>query len=572
MWKNKFIFLVLFLSSYLFAATSSQRVSATFPILIDPSTGAIYMNHASTMDDGYITSDDFNLFLQNVSFTAGNFTTATSGVTITGGTNAVNGTVALSIATASAGNAGLLSAANWSTFNAKQAALTIGNLTSGTTGVSISGGSSSVIGSGASVSVQTASGSQPGLLSAADWTTFNDKLGSISVSDTSSIDLTYSSNTVSGVVLPAGVDHNSLANLTTGDPHTQYFKVTGRSNEDLNMTGTGSILFGDGSGHIGDLTHRPDYVWSKNYMVIGRDLSAHGTALNMSHDGSTGYILERDPGISSYISIWVGGGGGWGLASNPSSDFNKFYFYDYTTGKMLSFENSTGAPVMTFLQTGGKLAPETDAGMSIGDQTHRLDKLYSKNRVIVGTDTGVAAPVFSAANVAGNAGVVLGPANSGSGLRLVYTDLTTGQWGFYSDGTTPDIIDVKNVAGTALVTFQTDGSLSATSGFYQKSLTTHSTNTQQLDINLTGLPYLQKISLGASSGSPVTVTFTNPKMMTYRFVIFQTVSARAITWGNTIKWPGNTPPTLTTTLGHYDIVDITYDGTNYYGRYDLDYP
>lgn len=50
-----------------------------------------------------------------------------------------------------------------------------------------------------------------------------DAVGTI-LTDTSSIDFTYddAGNTISAVVLPAGVDHNSLANLTTGDPHTQY--------------------------------------------------------------------------------------------------------------------------------------------------------------------------------------------------------------------------------------------------------------------------------------------------------------------------------------------------------------
>ena len=62
-----------------------------------------------------------------------------------------------------------------SALNAKQNSLTFGNLTSGTTGVSFSGGTGAVIGSGSSISIQTASGSQPGLLSAADWTNFNSK-------------------------------------------------------------------------------------------------------------------------------------------------------------------------------------------------------------------------------------------------------------------------------------------------------------------------------------------------------------------------------------------------------------
>lgn len=44
----------------------------------------------------------------------------------------------------------------------------------------------------------------------------------VTVSDTSSINLTLAGSDISGVVIPGGVDHNSLANLTTGDPHTQY--------------------------------------------------------------------------------------------------------------------------------------------------------------------------------------------------------------------------------------------------------------------------------------------------------------------------------------------------------------
>ncbi len=50
-----------------------------------------------------------------------------------------------------------------------------------------------------------------------------DAVGTILV-DSSSIDFTYTDGTpeITAVVLPAGVDHNSLANLTSGDPHTQY--------------------------------------------------------------------------------------------------------------------------------------------------------------------------------------------------------------------------------------------------------------------------------------------------------------------------------------------------------------
>ena len=63
--------------------------------------------------------------------------------------------------------------------NGKQSTLTTGNLTTTTTGLSITGGTGAVIGSGATVNVQTASGSQAGLLSSTDWTTFNSKQAAI---------------------------------------------------------------------------------------------------------------------------------------------------------------------------------------------------------------------------------------------------------------------------------------------------------------------------------------------------------------------------------------------------------
>jgi hypothetical protein len=52
-----------------------------------------------------------------------------------------------------------------------------GNLTSATTGVTFTGGSAAVLGTGTSIAIQNASTSQPGLLTAADWNTFNNKLG-----------------------------------------------------------------------------------------------------------------------------------------------------------------------------------------------------------------------------------------------------------------------------------------------------------------------------------------------------------------------------------------------------------
>jgi len=57
--------------------------------------------------------------------------------------------------------------------------LTKGNLTSSTNGVSISGGTNAVIGSGVTIDIATANAANTGLLSNTDWTTFNNKLSSV---------------------------------------------------------------------------------------------------------------------------------------------------------------------------------------------------------------------------------------------------------------------------------------------------------------------------------------------------------------------------------------------------------
>ncbi|MFA6048100.1 MAG: tail fiber domain-containing protein [Parcubacteria group bacterium] len=62
---------------------------------------------------------------------------------------------------------------------------------------------------------------------------------SATILDSASINFSIIGQEISGVVLPAGVDHNSLANLTTGDAHTQYALLAGRANGQTLIGGTG---------------------------------------------------------------------------------------------------------------------------------------------------------------------------------------------------------------------------------------------------------------------------------------------------------------------------------------------
>lgn len=42
--------------------------------------------------------------------------------------------------------------------------------------------------------------------------------------------------------------------------------------------------------------------------------------------------------------------------------------------------------------------------------------------------------------------------------------------------------------------------------------------------------------------------------------------SRTVTWPAAVKWPNNqTPPTLTTTANHRDVIVFHFNGTNYFG-------
>jgi sarcosine oxidase gamma subunit len=130
--------------------------------------------------------------------TKGNLSELTSAIlTIGGGTGAVIGAGAtITVQQADTTHAGYLPAADWNTFNGKQPALSIGNLSAGSTKITIGGtGTGAVIGAGASVDVNQ-----------------------------------------------ANLDHGSIGGLSDDD-HTQYALLAGRVG---GQTITGNLTLTDG--------------------------------------------------------------------------------------------------------------------------------------------------------------------------------------------------------------------------------------------------------------------------------------------------------------------------------------
>ena len=97
----------------------------------------------------------------------------------TSGTNTgdeTNTTIKTKLGAATTSMDGYLTATDWNTFNGKQAALTLGDITEDTSSVLVlSGNTSAVVGSGVTIKVEQASSVKSGYLSSTDWSTFNGK-------------------------------------------------------------------------------------------------------------------------------------------------------------------------------------------------------------------------------------------------------------------------------------------------------------------------------------------------------------------------------------------------------------
>lgn len=133
---------------------------------------------ADSLHNGYLTFTDWIAFnAKQAALTFGAISTSTSGVTVgNGSASTVGPNVTVDVQTASASQPGLLSSSDWTIFNAKQSALTFGNLTdAGTDGITVTSGAGAVIGSGTSLSQQVSDASHNGYLASSDWNTFNNK-------------------------------------------------------------------------------------------------------------------------------------------------------------------------------------------------------------------------------------------------------------------------------------------------------------------------------------------------------------------------------------------------------------
>jgi hypothetical protein len=80
---------------------------------------------------------------------------------------------------------------------------------------------------------------------------------------------------------------------------------------------------------------------------------------------------------------------------------------------------------------------------------------------------------------------------------------------------------------------------------------------------------IQNITLSISA----TINFTNPRPAIYTLRFLQGgTGSYTVTWGATINWKGNTPPSLAGAVGTSSIIFILYDGSEFFGWYEEAFP
>ncbi len=165
------------------------------------------------------------------------------------------------------------------------------------------------------------------------------------------------------------------------------------------------------------------------------------------------------------------------------------------------------------------------------------------------------------------------------GLTLTLPTSGTRNWGTVMKNTTWTKISGHNhtgggngsqlAAGALQDNAVTQAKLAKNRGDYRYSTTLGPVGTTQtVDLNN---GQVQKLDLGGASGD-VTLTLSNP-IDGGRYCIFiqQAAAPLDVIWPANVKWPGGQKPILSQDDNAVDKVELFYDGTNYFGDWDLNY-
>ena len=251
-------------------------VTGTAPVVSSGgNTPAISMPAATTSVNGYLTSTDWTTFNNKGSGTVTSVAALTLGTTGTDlsstvATGTTTPVITLQVPTASASNRGALSAADWTTFNNKGSG-TVTSVT-GTAPVVSSGGATPAI------SMAAATTSVNGYLTSTDWNTFNGK-GSGTVTSVSVVSANGLAGTVAtATTTPAITLTTSITGILKGNgtaisaavANTDYVPLSTvlTKTADYTITGTDTWIINNKTGSSLTLTFPAASSWPGRYITV----------------------------------------------------------------------------------------------------------------------------------------------------------------------------------------------------------------------------------------------------------------------------------------------------------------
>lgn len=255
---------------------------------ISSSGGVNYLSSAVAGNNATITT---NAIVNNDISTTANIS----------GTKLQDGTLPVSkIASGSASNNQVLQFNSGSWAPATLPGAVTGNLTTSTTGLTITGGTNAVNGTGATINIQNASTSQGGLLTQTDWNTFNSKLSAASIAG-GELSGTLSSLTINSNAITTAKINNGAVTIakigTAGVPDANKVLTTDAS-------GVPQWTVAAGGGDMLKSTYDPTNI--------------NGSAFNLSnHTGQVGATQIADASITGGTT-----GPGVKIAANTITDAN----------------------------------------------------------------------------------------------------------------------------------------------------------------------------------------------------------------------------------------------------------
>lgn len=342
---------------------------------------------------------------------------------------------------------------------------------------------------------------------------------------------------------------------------------------------TGAGLFTDSNKSL---------LFSANGVQLGQFTSTGSFQINQS--GTTSNSLTGTISGSGVLWSMAGATNTWLLRGKDRTSSNSLYFQDSNGNNLLTFDadgdtaSVPGQWVMSSLA--GRIMQGANLGIGVGAATSKWNKFtISSNGDITnvrGTTTVNASTTVTGSSTKFTTDFGIGDyiavstVPSGfSRITAIASDTSMTVATAIGNGTSqtmnkkqspfrvasPDMVTTflqvdpfgKTLSGNYVMSpFEVDASNSGT------ALTIDFTNGSSQKITMTG---------------NCTLTITNPQAGgSYVLRLVQDATgSRTMTWPAAVKWSGGTAPTLTITAAKIDIINLYYDGTNYYGSYSLNY-